>query len=471
VHEPPARKVERIARRGLGSIRLVVWSVSVEMLREDGHGPVINGASESRTEHDKHQAGGGSVGVGAGPPNSEILAPSYSARRSEAASFMNMKTRILVPVWLVLALLAAACGGSEEQVADVGDVEPTQGPTAEPAPEPDPTPAPTSEPEPDPTEVPTVEPEPEPEPEPESEPQGNTALAGGCGSGAVAGTTTETFAFEDRDRTFERVVPTSYDDSTPMPVVLNWHGLGSSGAEQLVFSDYASLAQTEGFIVIAPTGVPAPGDTRNSWELDPSQDPTRDDLAFANELLDIVIESLCVDETRVYTTGMSNGGYFSSVLVCEMSDRIAAAASIAALSHADDCDPARIVPYIGFHGTDDAVVPFAGGGESSLAPGEVVPLFLLEIPAEFAEFAVAAGCDAEPAVTQESEHVTSYDYLGCADDVEMTFYEIADAGHTWPGSLISLAISQGAGLGVTTNEISASQTSWDFFEQYSLPTE
>ena len=88
---------------------------------------------------------------------------------------------------------------------------------------------------------------------------------------------------------------------------------------------------------------------------------------------------------------------------------------------------------------------------------------------EFGEFADSAGCDNAPVIVEESANVNSYNYENCLDDIEMTFYEIGGAGHTWPGSVISLAISQSAGLGVTTNEISASETSWTFFAQYALP--
>jgi len=385
-----------------------------------------------------------------------------------------MKFRWFGSVVLILALIGAACTGSTDGETESSDgseqIAAAPESTTEPAAEQEPERDPTAEPEPE--LDPTAQPEPTPEPTVEAESDtdpGDGDLVSGCSAGTVPGSTTESFMFEDRERVFEQVVPSSYDDATPMPVVLNWHGLGSNGPDQVGFSGYAALAETEGFIVIAPTGVPSPGDTRNSWELEPDQDPTRDDLAFANELLDLVIESLCVDQTRVYTTGMSNGGYFSSVLVCEMSDRIAAAASVAALSHADDCEPERVVPYIGFHGTDDVVVPYNGGGESSLAPGEIVPLFELKIVDEFGEFADSAGCDNAPVIVEESANVNSYNYENCRDDIEMTFYEIGGAGHTWPGSVISLAISQSAGLGVTTNEISASETSWTFFEQYALP--
>lgn len=380
-----------------------------------------------------------------------------------------MSIRIWFSLVAVLALGATACGGSSDEGArepfaaiadpvEQGTAVPIKVAETEPKPAPTVAPASTAEP------VSTVAPTPAPAEQP-SEPA--AVLGSGCGAGNAPGITTVAFESDGRDRIYEQVVPASYDDLVPMAVVLNWHGLGSNGFEQIAFSDYAALAEAEGFIVIAPTGLPSE-EGRNSWELAPDQDLNRDDLAFANEVLDRVIETLCIDDTRVYTTGMSNGGYFSSVLVCEMSDRIAAAASVAALTHADDCAPSRTVPYIGFHGTDDEVVPYAGRGVSSLAPGQIVPLFELKILDEFTEFAVEAGCEAEPVITEFSDNVTSFDFANCVDAVTMTFYEIDGAGHTWPGSLVSIALSEALGLGVTTDEISASETSWAFFEQYSL---
>ncbi len=276
------------------------------------------------------------------------------------------------------------------------------------------------------------------------------------------------FEFEDRTRVYELVVPTSYDEAVPTPLVLNWHGLGSNGPDQLGFSEYPALAEKEGFLVVAPTGISAPGQLRNSWELTDADDPTRDDVAFAEAVLDRVIASACVDEARVYTTGLSNGGYFSSRLVCELADRIAAAASVAALVHPDDCRPSRPVPYLAFHGVDDKIVPYDGGGFSTLVPGVRIELFEPAIPDEFAEFAATFGCDATPAETAVSADVTAFEYEGCPDGVEAVFYRLENAGHTWPGSSTSRAISRLAGLGVTNTDINATELSWEFFSRHTL---
>ena len=265
-------------------------------------------------------------------------------------------------------------------------------------------------------------------------------------------------------------IPSGYDPTVPLPLVLDFHGLGSNGTEQILLTLYESLAEEEGFIVVHPTGAPSPNDGRLSWELMQFDFPDIDDLAFANALIDDALARYCVDESRVYSTGMSNGSLFTSRLICEMGDRIAAAASIAGVTHADDCEPSRAVPYIAFHGTADEVVPFDGSISNSSLEDELIPesgeFFSQIMTDEFAEFAADAGCDLEPAEESLSDEVKVYDYSGCDDGIAMSFYEIEGGGHTWPGSPLGIFLEDS--LGRTTLDIDATRISWDFFKQYSL---
>ena len=263
-------------------------------------------------------------------------------------------------------------------------------------------------------------------------------------------------------------LPSVYDGS-PLPLVMNWHGLGSDGPQQAQFSAYETLAESEGFLVAHPTGVPAPGDTRNSWELAQFDDPGRDDIAMAEAMIDYLIANYCADPTRVYSTGMSNGGFFTSRLVCELPDRIAAAVSVAGLTHPDDCDPARAVPFMAYHGTADAVVPFAGGASSLVednATPETLDFFNQVMPEEFAQFAESTECDPDPAVRPVSDEVTRYDYANCTDEVPMVFFEVTDGGHTWPGSPLGPFLVDT--LGYTTADVDATVDGWAFMSQFSL---
>jgi polyhydroxybutyrate depolymerase len=254
-----------------------------------------------------------------------------------------------------------------------------------------------------------------------------------------------------------------------LPVVLNWHGHGSDGPYQALLTGYEELAEAEGFIVVHPTGVPVPGGDGNSWELVDDQDPGRDDVAFASTLVQTIIDEWCADAGRVYSTGMSNGGFFTARLVCELADRIAAASSIAGTHHPDGCVPARLVPYMAFHGTADEFVPIDGGGQS-IVPADEDPVLdrLVEhaVPDEFAEFATDAGCSTEPSVSPEGDEVIRYHYAGCDGGASLTFVEVVGGGHTWPGSPLGDELPDV--LGPTTDAVDATAESWTFFEQHTL---
>jgi polyhydroxybutyrate depolymerase len=273
------------------------------------------------------------------------------------------------------------------------------------------------------------------------------------------GLTVETIESGGLEYSTQWSVPSSYD-GTPLPVVLNFHGIGSNGSQQSLFSGIGPLAEREGFIAVHPTGLPGALDERAAWELPQFDIETRDDVQFVRDLLDTLSANVCIDQERVFSIGMSNGGYFTSVLVCELNERIAAAVSVAGVTHHDSCEPATPVPYLAFHGVDDAVVPFDGSGASTLPGAELAGTFFEQVPKdEFAEFATDFGCVGSED-TPVSDLVTRTTYSGCDDDAELAFYTIADGGHTWPGSVVSGAI---AALGVTNTDIDATEIAWEFF--------
>lgn len=255
-----------------------------------------------------------------------------------------------------------------------------------------------------------------------------------------------------------------------LPVVITWHGLGSNGQEQAVLTDYERVARDEGFVVVHPTGLASgvSGSARG-WELAQLDVEDRDDVAMASDLIDLLGDEFCIDLDRVYSTGMSNGGFFTARLVCELSDRIAAAVSVAGISHHDGCAPDRPVPYMAYHGTEDGVVPFAGG-ESSLespeSPPELDGFFDQVMFDEFTEFAVDFGCEPTAGVTEISVEVVRYDFTGCTDGVPMVFHEVVGGGHTWPGSPWGPLMAEFVGL--TTDDVSATEDGWAFMSQHSL---
>ncbi len=289
-----------------------------------------------------------------------------------------------------------------------------------------------------------------------------------AGGGLGPGTATEVFTSGGVDYAVQTFVPPAYDHS-PLPLLLDFHGLGSDGAAQSSFSGYDALAAREGFVVVNPTGPPAADDFRNRWELAQFDLPDRDDVAMVAELIDRVGEQLCIDRGRVYAAGMSNGGFFSSLLACRLADRLAATFSVAGISHPDDCEPARSIPVAAIHGTADEVVPF-DGGTSSLATDEqdaalYADFFSQSMPDEAAEFAADFGCSTVTD-TRIGPETTRRVYSDCVDDVEVHFYEVDGGGHTWPGSPLATLVE--SSLGHATEDLDVTEVSWAFLSQYTL---
>lgn len=268
----------------------------------------------------------------------------------------------------------------------------------------------------------------------------------GCGAGGVAGTEDLTLDTTDGlTREYRRHVPAVYDDATAAPVVLNLHGYTSNISDQVLLSRLETLAEDEGFVVLTPQGTL--DDTGTTfWNASAVTDDVVDDVQFVHELLDRTEADLCVDLDRVYSTGMSNGGFMSGRLACSMPERIAAIAGVTGLIGPVDCADDRLVPIMMFHGTADAVVNY-------------------DRMAGFVDdWAAVNGCSA--ATDEDITAEVSHRVYDCAADASVEFYTVAEGGHTWPGSPLPEALA--ALLGYTTVDIDATALMWEFFERHPI---
>jgi polyhydroxybutyrate depolymerase len=261
-----------------------------------------------------------------------------------------------------------------------------------------------------------------------------------------------------------RVVVPSAASGTVLPTVIDWHATGETAAIQAATSGYDALAEADGFVVAHPEFAAPAYANRDPQTLDASTDA--DAIAFANALIDALVADWCADPTRIYSTGFSLGSVFTARLACVLSDRLAAVVSVAGIFHSDDCNPARAVPYMAFHGTADPVFPYDASVDARFGGNAD---FLAQLPLdEFAEFAAAAGCDPTPVDTSMGTEVVRHDFMGCDDGTLRTFYEIIDGGHTWPGSAEAERWAA-MGIGTTTDQIDATGVSWDFLQHHHLP--
>ena len=136
-------------------------------------------------------------------------------------------------------------------------------------------------------------------------------------------------------RNFHVHVPTSYNDNTPAPLVFMFHGSGGNGNNTYQNSGWKEVANEKGFICVFPTAmeyfVVELGRNQTKWsseglstELEPGTEVV-DDLPFVEMMIDQMLSSFTIDESRIYASGFSNGGGFTkSRLMCEKSDVFAA---------------------------------------------------------------------------------------------------------------------------------------------------
>ncbi|MBA2544154.1 MAG: hypothetical protein H0V17_31205, partial [Deltaproteobacteria bacterium] len=179
-------------------------------------------------------------------------------------------------------------------------------------------------------------------------------------SGKSAQPVNATWRVDGRD--VEVHVPASYDPTLRAPIVLNIHGLSSSGADQAELTHMIESSNAHGFIAVHPNGTGSPRGWNGGDCCNPAAASNVDDAAFIAKVIDEVEATLCADADRIYAIGMSNGAFLANRLACELADRIAAIGAVSGVLGIDACTPSRPVPVFHVHGTSDFVVPFGGGG-------------------------------------------------------------------------------------------------------------
>lgn len=292
------------------------------------------------------------------------------------------------------------------------------------------------------------------------------APSAGCGTEQKPGNDEKTIPTEDGERSYRINIPRDYEISTPLPLVIGFHGNGSDGAE---FQNYTGLP-TLPAITAFPDG--DLNDGKRSWQGAPYASGA-DDVAFVSDLLDSIESEHCIDLNRVYATGKSNGGGMVSVLACNLRDRFSAFAPVAGAYYpqsTEGCDYSTPTPMLAIHGTGDATMHYEGGHRQ----GEDYP----GVREWIQPWAEASGCEKtkERQVGRKGEDVVRTQWTQCSagkegdtqshspgksgGSAEVELYSVADGGHVWPGEVVY------SGGGYATKDFSATDMIWDFFTSH-----
>jgi len=225
--------------------------------------------------------------------------------------------------------------------------------------------------------------------------------------------------------------------------------------EQITYGDFRSIADTANFLVVHPNGTFDQGGNRfwNAFGY-----PGVDDIGFLSTLIDTINNGYNVNLDRVYSTGMSNGGYMSFELACQLGNRIAAVASVTGTMTSDRmtaCSAPKPTPIMQIHGTQDPTVPYNGGGNNE-SISNVIDYWVTQTNCN-PTGTMTNVPDNDPNDGCTAEH---YVYTGGDQGSTVEHFKILGGGHTWPGAPVD--------IGVTNHDFSASIEIWRFFSQYTM---
>lgn len=255
-------------------------------------------------------------------------------------------------------------------------------------------------------------------------------------------------------RNFTTYLPV--DATEGLPVIISLHGGFASPKGQFKLADFRPIADRDKFIVVCPA-------SKHGWQ-DGKKVKDIDDVKFIDQLITYLVDTYNADANRVYVTGISKGGFMAARLACQLSNRIAAIAIVAAtLDSNEGYTPQYPMPMLFIHGTKDPIVPYQGGklfGRAVYSHQAIIKRWVL-----------LDGCNPKPVITNipdkanDGTSITKEEYTNALNGMQVIGYTVNNGGHTWPGGWQYLPRFI---IGKTTKNLNACQVIWDFFKGYKL---
>ena len=250
------------------------------------------------------------------------------------------------------------------------------------------------------------------------------------------------------DRFYYVYTPNNLDSNESIPVLFAFHGYGSSAMRHLNYTNYFSLADLNNFIVVYPQGSTT-ATLSSHWNVGGwTSKSTTKDIDFVDTVIDLLKDKIPIDELRIYSSGMSNGGYMGYHLACNLSSKFAAIASVTGSMTNDtfnDCNPSHPMPILQIHGLLDFVVPYDGNSGSKSIP-DVIDYWVNY-----------NSCNTDPdrVIKYDDYSLVAYDtYVNCLNNVNVKLILHPEMGHDWPF--------------IQSYNIDASSEIWDFVSKYNL---
>ncbi len=261
----------------------------------------------------------------------------------------------------------------------------------------------------------------------------------------AVGDHTATLQHDGRARTYLLHVPSGVTGTVPTALVIDLHGAGGNGRQQLQMSGWDAVAGREGFLTVYPDGIDG------YWNVDDTccgtaGDEQIDDVGFLRAIVAELGRASCLDRRRIYVSGFSNGGGLAHRMGCDAADLIAAIAPSDTDLRTQPCLASRPISMIEFRGLDDTLEPYEGGvvgppGGQYVSPGG---------PGSLELWATINECTGTPITTEQYCET----YPECAGGVETTLCSLPGVGHGCYSNSLGFEVASVA---------------WSVFERQPLP--
>jgi polyhydroxybutyrate depolymerase len=281
-------------------------------------------------------------------------------------------------------------------------------------------------------------------------------------------------AFGGLDRTYlVQPVPPERAGGGPHPVVVLLHGGTQTAADAWRDTSLPTLAEREGFILVAPQGEGRHWNDARGSTLAGDVASTADDVGFLKAVIAEVVAKDHGDASAVFMVGASNGGFMTMRFACDAGETLRAAASVIATvpeALARNCRSPRPLPWLAINGTDDPLIPFGGQTEGTVRRGEPQPA-LRSADDTFRFWADRAGCAApvqhtpltSAAQDDRGRWAEGIDRRGCAGGQVSRQVVMHGSGHVFPGMAVGFALVERV-VGPGAPEIDGGTLVWEFFK-------
>ncbi len=271
----------------------------------------------------------------------------------------------------------------------------------------------------------------------------------------------------------------------PRPLLLLFHGHGGSAAQLLAerklmaspLSVWADIARREQIVVAALDGARG-ADGLQGWNdcrRDAANNPSTDDVAFARQLAQQLVQEGRVDARRVYAMGMSNGAMMVLRLGQDMPELTALAAVAGSMAADSECaaSPQPGVAALLIHGDADPVVPYAGG---AVMAGEKFRGTVLGAAASLARWAQAQGLHGQARKEPLPPRLAGDDTRGLLQfwgprpaESPVALLTVQGGGHVEPSLSERYRRPWLRRVGAQSSVVESAEFAWAFFQRHAKP--